>query len=258
LEAPETDPDPLLVAVDLDLRVEGADGFLIDNNLADVEVDADYNIRGTAADPIILGRSTILAGRLFWGANAFDVVQGVVEFNNPFETEPVFEIRARTAIRRYTVDLTFSGSFQRGVSFSYSSTPPLSDLDLFNLLALGEEPDSEILRDSYGAAVGLQATRYLASQLFSEVERGAQRAFGLDRFLISPTLQGTETDATARFTVGKRINRNLYVTYSRLVSTSEDQLLTVEYQVSPDVRITGTREEDGSFGLDFLVQKRIR
>ena len=71
-------------------------------------------------------------------------------------------------------------------------------------------------------------------------------------------MTGAETDATARMTLGKRINRNLDVTYSRLLSTREDQLLTLEYQLTPELRRKGTRDEDGSFGIDFLVQKRIR
>lgn len=260
LEAPETDPDPLLQAVALDLRVRGTDGLFIDNNLANVEVTADLNVRGTAARPVVLGRTVVLGGQMFWNDNVFDITQGTVEYNNPFETDPTFEIRARTEIRRYTIDLTFSGSLQRGVSFNYTSTPSLSDLDLFNLLAFGEEPDSAVFQDpySYQRALGLQATRYLTDAYLSEVEQGAARLFGIDRFRIAPTVTGEETDATARLTVGKRIDRNLYVTYSRLLSNSEDQLLTVEYRLTPNIRLKGTRDEDGSFGIDVLIQRRIR
>lgn len=260
LEAPETDPNPLLTAIDLDIRVDGTDNLFVDNNLADVEVSADFDVRGTLAHPVLLGRSRLLGGRLFWNGNSFEVLQGTVEFNNPFETEAVFEIRSRTEIRRYTIDMNFSGSLQRGVAFNYTSTPSLSDLDLFNLLAFGEDPDSAVLQDpySYQRALGVQATRYLADAYLTELEYGAARVFGVDRFRVAPTLTGSETDATARLTFGKRINRNVYVTYSRLLSNSEDQLLTVEYQITPAVRLKGTRDEDGSFGIDFLVQRRIR
>lgn len=260
LEGPETDPSPLLTAIDLDIHVDGTDNLFIDNNLADVEVSADFDVRGTLAHPVVLGRSRLLGGRLFWNGNNFDVLQGTVEFNNPFETEAVFEIRSRTEIRRYTIDMNFSGSLQRGIAFNYTSTPSLSDLDLFNLLAFGEDPDSAVLQDpySYQRALGVQATRYLADAYLTELEYGAARVFGVDRFRVAPTLTGSETDATARLTFGKRINRNVYVTYSRLLSSSEDQLLTVEYQITPALRLKGTRDEDGSFGIDFLVQRRIR
>jgi len=260
LDAPETDPDPFLDSIDLALTVRGNKDLFIDNNLADVEVAADFNVRGTAAQPVVLGRTSLLSGRLFWNGNNFDVLQGTVEFNNPFETEATFEVRARTEIRRYTIDMRFSGSLTQGVDFDYTSTPTLSDLELFNLLAFGEEPDSNTLQDPdrYQQALGLQATRYLTDAYFSEVESGARRLFGVDRFRISPTISGKETDATARVTLGKRINRNVYLTYSRLLSTSEDQLITVEYQLSRRVRVKGTRDEDGSFGIDFLVQQRIR
>ena len=260
LDAPETDPDPFLDSINLASAVRGNKDLFIENNLADVEVTADFNVRGTAARPVVLGRTSLLSGRLFWNGNNFDVLQGTIEFNNPFETEATFEVRARTEIRRYTIDMRFSGSLTRGVDFDYTSTPTLSDLELFNLLAFGEEPDSSTLqdRDRYQQALGLQATRYLTDTYFSEVESGARRLFGVDRFRISPTISGKETDATARVTLGKRINRNVYLTYSRLLSTSEDQLITVEYQLSRRVRVKGTRDEDGSFGIDFLVQQRIR
>ena len=260
LDAPETDPDPFLDSINLAITVRGNKDLFIENNLADVEVTADFNVRGTAARPVVLGRTSLLSGRLFWNGNNFDVLQGTIEFNNPFETEATFEVRARTEIRRYTIDMRFSGSLTRGVDFDYTSTPTLSDLELFNLLAFGEEPDSSTLqdRDRYQQALGLQATRYLTDAYFSEVESGARRLFGVDRFRISPTISGKETDATARVTLGKRINRNVYLTYSRLLSTSEDQLITVEYQLSRRVRVKGTRDEDGSFGIDFLVQQRIR
>jgi len=260
LDAPETDPDPFLDSIDLAIAVTGNKDLFIDNNLADVEVAADFDVRGTAARPVVLGRTTLLSGRLFWNGNNFDVLQGTVEFNNPFETEATFEVRARTEIRRYTIDMRFSGSLTQGVDFDYTSTPTLSDLELFNLLAFGEEPDSNTLQDPdrYQQALGLQATRYLTDAYFSEVESGARRLFGVDRFRISPTISGKETDATARVTLGKRINSNVYLTYSRLLSTSEDQLITVEYQLSRRVRVKGTRDEDGSIGIDFLVQQRIR
>ncbi len=260
LDAPETDPDPFLDSINLAIAVRGNKDLFIDNNLADVEVAADFDIRGTAAQPVVLGRTSLLSGRLFWNGNNFDVLQGTVEFNNPFETEATFEVRARTEIRRYTIDMRFSGSLTQGVDFDYTSTPTLSDLELFNLLAFGEEPDSNTLQDPdrYQQALGLQATRYLTDAYFAEVESGARRLFGVDRFRISPTISGKETDATARVTLGKRLNRNVYLTYSRLLSTSEDQLITVEYQLSRRVRIKGTRDEDGSFGIDFLVQQRIR
>ncbi len=260
LDAPETDPDPFLDSINLAVAVRGNKDLFIDNNLADVEVSADFDVRGTAAQPVVLGRTSLLSGRLFWNGNNFDVLQGTVEFNNPFETEATFEVRARTEMRRYTVDMRFSGSLTRGVDFDYTSTPTLSDLELFNLLAFGEEPDSNTIQDPdrYQQALGLQATRYLTDAYFSEVESGARRLFGVDRFRISPTISGKETDATARVTLGKRLDRNVYLTYSRLLSTSEDQLITVEYQLSPRVRVKGTRDEDGSFGIDFLVQQRIR
>ncbi|NKB87333.1 MAG: hypothetical protein GKS06_03835 [Acidobacteria bacterium] len=178
LDAPETEPNAFLDSINLAIGIQGSESLFIDNNLADVEATIDMEARGTVARPVLLGRASVLSGRLFWNGNNFDVLQGTVEFNNPFETEATFEIRSRTEIRRYTIDMRFSGSLARGVDFDYTSTPTLSDLELFNLLAFGEEPDSTTLQDPdrYQQALGLQATRYLTDAYFSEVESGGPAA----------------------------------------------------------------------------------
>ena len=43
-----------------------------------------------------------------------------------------------------------------------------------------------------------------------------------------------------------------------MLGTTEEQLVTIEYQLSRNVRITATREEDGSFGFDVRFDHRFR
>ena len=90
----------------------------------------------------------------------------------------------------------------------------------------------------------------------SEVERGAQRVFGLDRFRVEPTVFAGTSDPTARVTIGDKVTPNLLVTYSTVLGTTQEQLFTVEYQASRGLRIIVTREEDGSFGMDFHFVRR--
>ena len=62
----------------------------------------------------------------------------------------------------------------------------------------------------------------------------------------------------AMLKLAKQINPNLLVTYATLVNSTEEQLLTVEYQLTPGIRVIGIREEDGSLGLDFFFEHRFR
>ena len=121
-----SDNEALLRSVNLDLRIEAPRNLRVDNNIAKLELRADLELRGTLFEPVLLGRATALDGDVFWRDNTYRILQGTVEFANPVRTEPNFEVRAETILRQYTITLSFSGSFERGVQFNYTASPPLS------------------------------------------------------------------------------------------------------------------------------------
>jgi hypothetical protein len=249
--------DPFLRSVQLDIQIEAPQNLRVDNNIADLELRADLELLGTLQDPVLLGNALVLDGDVLWRDNVFRILQGAIEFQNPIRTEPSFDVRAETVVRQYSVILNLSGSLERGMQFSYSSSPPLSDLELFRLLALGEEPDGQRSGPTLGN-VGLQASSFLTAQYMTEVERGAQRMFGLDRFRIEPTLYGSESDPTARVTLGQQITPDILVTYSTVLGSSQTQIVTIEYRWRRNLRVVGSREEDGSYGIDVRFDHRIR
>ncbi len=257
IRPPSSADDPFLRSVQLDVQIEAPQNLRVDNNIADLELRADLELLGTLQNPVLLGHALVLEGDVLWRDNVFRILQGTVEFQNPIRTEPSFDVRAETVVRQYSVILNLSGSLERGMLFSYSSSPPLSDLELFRLLALGEAPDGDTSGPTLGN-VGLQASSFLTAQYMSQVERGAQRVFGLDRFRIEPTLYGAESDPTARVTLGQQITPDILVTYSTVLGSSQTQIVTVEYRWRRNMRLVGSREEDGSYGIDIRFDHRIR
>ena len=254
---PSSSDDPFLRSVQLDVQIEAPQNLRVDNNIADLELRADLELLGTLQDPVLLGHALVLDGDVLFRDNVFRILQGAVEFQNPIRTEPSFDVRAETVVRQYSVILNLSGSLERGLQFSYSSSPPLSDLELFRLLALGEAPDGDTSGPTLGN-VGLQASSFLTAQYMTEVERGARRVFGLDRFRIEPTLYGAESDPTARVTLGQQITPDILVTYSTVLGSSQTQIVTIEYRWRRNMRVVGSREEDGSYGIDVRFDHRIR
>jgi autotransporter translocation and assembly factor TamB len=255
--APSAADDPFLRSVQLDVEIDAPQNLRVDNNIADLELRADLELLGTLQNPVLLGNALVLEGDVIWRDNIFRILQGAVEFQNPIRTEPSFDVRAETVVRQYSVILNLSGSLERGLQFSYSSSPPLSDLELFRLLALGEVPEGDSSGPTLGN-VGLQASSFLTAQYMTEVERGAQRVFGLDRFRIEPTLYGSESDPTARVTLGQQITPDILVTYSTVLGSSQTQIVTIEYRWRRNMRVVGSREEDGSYGIDVRFDHRIR
>ena len=61
--------------------------------------------------------------------------------------------------------------------------------------------------------------------------------------------------SAARVTVGERISRDLFVTYSYDPSTSEEQILQVEWSVNPTLVVVVTQNGDDSYSVDLRWQR---
>ena len=102
------------------------------------------------------------------------------------------------------------------------------------------------------------AQSFLAGQAASLVSRRVNSLFGFDRFRIDP--QATETGGAVggvRLTVGKRISRDLFVTYTTNPASSEEYLLRIEWQVARNVVLVFTRNgRDDTYAVDAEWEKR--
>jgi translocation and assembly module TamB len=61
--------------------------------------------------------------------------------------------------------------------------------------------------------------------------------------------------AGANITVQQRVTSNLFVTFSSNVSTTQGQTIQGQYQVSPRVAVSVTRDPNGGVALDTLIKK---
>jgi translocation and assembly module TamB len=87
---------------------------------------------------------------------------------------------------------------------------------------------------------------------------GVKRLFGIDRFRVDPFLVGNERDPSARVTFGQQITKDVSITYSTSVSSNEQQVILIEYQVNDSTSIIASRDAEGAFGLDVRFRKRLR
>ncbi len=251
---------PLARSMFLDLGVSAPGDLRVVNNMADVELRADLRVRGTLAEPVLLGSTTVLDGEVMLNDQRYRFLRGSIEFQNPLRTEPHLDIALETSIRQYLVTVNVSGSPARGdVNATFISSPPLSDLQLIQLLTVGDAPEEGARnQDDSIEAVGAQATQFLTRQYLNQVERGAQRVFGIDRLRLEPSVISGSGDPAARVTLGKQVTPDLWVSWTTILGTTEEQLVTLEYQLTRGIRVTATREEDGSIGIDFRFDHRFR
>jgi translocation and assembly module TamB len=230
---------------------------------AELEAEAQLRVRGTWEHPILLGHIHILSGNLQFAGNRYSVSRGDLNFANPFRIDPVLSVEAVTTIQQYEITLNFSGPASK-LTLAYRSDPPLPASDIVTLLALGQTSSESAVRTSgaSGAQNTAGATALLSEAISSQVGGRLERLFGITRFRVDPGLVGlgataTNQNAGARVTVEQQITRNLTITYESNVSSTQEQVIQVEYNVNRNVSIVALRDQNGTFGIDVKIRKRF-
>ena len=256
-----------------DLRIEAPSSLRFSDNRAQIVASADLTLTGTYDRPSVLGNAEIERGQIYFEGNRYRITRGIIGFANPVEVEPIFDIEAETDIRvpgqTYRVTLGLNGTLARLEQPTLESDPPLQQFEIIGLL-LGDRRDpqqaeirtlrapetSQQERLLQAAGAGL-----LNNPLSAGVGGVVERSLGIDNFEITPALddpaalQSTQLVPTARVRIGKRISDRAYLTFSRAVSgTNQDLIVMLEYDASDRLSWVLSQNEDRTYALDFRVR----
>ncbi len=230
-------------------------------NAARFASEAQLRIRGTAERPVLLGHVHLLAGEFEFRGNNFRLTRGDINFANPFRLDPIFDIEAATTVDQYDVTIQLTGPGSR-LHLGYRSDPPLPPTDVISLLALGRTSESTDLRSgSSTSALGDPGAQALLSEaVSSQVGSRVEKLFGVSRFRVDPGLTGVGAtqNTTARITVQQRVSPDLTVTYVTDVTSTQRQVIQIEYNISRKYTIRALRDENDTYGLDFIIRKYFK
>ncbi len=225
-----------------------------DLNLASSEVSlqgqANLRVIGTAADPVIVGRTEFTGGDIFLMNKRYQIERGIVAFSNPNRTEPVLNVRLTTTINQYNLSLTFLGPLDK-MQTSYVSDPQLPTADIINLIARGKTTQQAAASPS-----NLGASSLLAQGAASQVSSGVQKLAGLSSLSIDPTLGGNDSNPGARVAMQKRVTSSFLFTFATDVTSTQREIIQGEYQFTKRWSSSVTRDENGGFAVDGKYHKR--
>jgi translocation and assembly module TamB len=85
-----------------------------------------------------------------------------------------------------------------------------------------------------------------------------QRFFGVSKLRIDPTFSGVESNPQARLTLEQQVTPELTFTYITNVTSSNPQVVRVEWAFSRQWSVVALREENGLFGVDFFYKRRFK
>ena len=223
--------------------------------------DAQLRIRGTADRPVILGHVHLLSGEFDFRGNTYRLTRGDINFSNPFRLDPIFDLEAATTVEQYDVTIQLSGPGSR-LRLSYRSDPPLPSTDVISLLALGRTSEATDLRTGASTSAlgdpGAQAL--LGEAVSSQVGGRIEKLFGVSRFRVDPGLTGVGAtqNTTARITVQQRVSHDLTITYISDVTSTQRQVIQIEYNLSRKFTIRALRDENDTYGVDFILRKYFK
>jgi len=254
---PET--DEFLASTVLNVAVRAPKSVRVRNNLADLTASADLAIRGTLAQPVLFGEVRSEAGgSVTYAGNRYSVERGVVTFANPTRLDPFLDLVASTRLDQYDVTVSVAGPMSRPVT-TFTSDPPLPDLEILGLLSTGAPVDSSIgtlTSSQIGGQSSVGAEALLYSQAASLVGARVGKLFGFDQVRVQPLTAG-DTVSAARVTVGKRLSRKVYVTYSYDPSSTAQQILQVEWRLSDRLVLVMTQNGNESYSVDTRWESRF-
>jgi translocation and assembly module TamB len=254
------DPNAPSSHVRLDIHVFSAPQLDFQNSYAQLAGSVDLRIRGTVAQPAILGRINITDGTANFAGTTYRLQHGQIFFTNPVMIQPIIDIDATTRIEEYDVTIGLHGNINQ-LTPTFRSEPPLAQADVISLLALGRTQEEQALYSQQEQqSIGSDSTSnaLLGGALNAAVGSRVQKLFGGGSVKIDPTYVGTVGSSSARITVSQNISRNVQVTYATNVNATAQQLIQAQVDITQSVSVVALRDESGVFSLVLKVRKRYR
>jgi translocation and assembly module TamB len=253
------DPNAPSNKVRLDVHVTSAPQLDFQNSYAKLAGSVDLNIRGTVASPSILGRIQITDGSATFANTKYQLQRGDIYFTNPVRIDPAIDIDATAQVENYEITVGLHGTASN-LKPTYRSEPPLSQSDVFALLALGRTQEEAQIYQERQIAAGTDPTTsaLLGGALNATVSNRVEKLFGVGSVKIDPAFVGTLGNSSARITIQEQISKQITATFATNVNTSAQQLIQVQYDLNHTSSIVLTRDESGVFSIVYKLRRRYR
>jgi translocation and assembly module TamB len=258
VEAPP-DPNAATNKIRLDVHVTSSPQLDFQNSYAKLAGNVDLRIGGTVAQPSVLGKIQITDGSATFAGTKYELERGTVYFSNPVRIDPTIDLDATARVENYDITIGLHGT-STSLKPTYRSEPPLTEADIFNLLALGRTQEEAQLYQEQQVQAGTDPTTsaLLGGALNATVSSRVGKLFGAGSVKIDPAFVGTLGNSSARITVQEPIGKQLTLTFATNVNQTAEQLIQLQYQINQDTALVATRDESGVFSIVYKLRKRYR
>ena len=235
--------------INLAIAVQSKDNLSAYSSQVSLEGNVNLRVGGTAANPVITGRTDLNSGELFYRNVRYELQRGIITFDDPNQTNPVLNVSVSTIVEQYNLTLNLRGPFDK-LTTSYVSDPPLPTADIINLIARGKTTQES-------ASSSQSTDSMIASQAASQVSGSLQKLAGISSLEIDPLIGGNNQNPSARIAIQQRVTKNFLFTFSTDVSQPGSEIVQGEYQINKRWSVSATRDQVGGVALDGRLHTRF-
>src|SRR5215467_14618151 len=235
--------------VKLAIGVQSRESLSATSSQVSVAGRVAVQVGGTAANPVITGRTNLTSGELFYRNLRYQLQNGTITFDDPNETHPVMNVSVATTVEQYNLTLSIRGTLDK-LTTSYVSDPPLATADIINLIARGKTTQES-------AASSQSTDSMIASQAASQLSSGVQKLAGISSLQIDPTIGGNGQNPSARVAIQQRVTKSLLFTFSTDVSQPGSEIVQGEYQLNKRWSVSVERDQLGGVSIDGRYHSRF-
>ncbi len=239
--------------IHLAIGVQSKANLSAQSSQVSVEGNVLLHASGTAANPVITGRTDLTGGELFYRSNRYELQRGIITFNNPNRINPDLDVSVKTEVEQYNLTITLRGPLDR-LTTSYVSDPPVATADIINLIAFGKTTSESA---SGGQSTDSMIASGVQSAIGSGVSGSIQKLAGLSSLQINPLLGGSSQNPSAQIALQQRVTKNFLFTFSTDVSQPGNELVQGEYQINKRWSVSVTRDQVGGVSIDGRLHTKF-
>ncbi len=230
--------------VNLAVAVQSKENLSSTSSQISIAGNVDLRVSGTAADPVITGRTNLTSGELFYRSNRYELQRGVITFADPSQTNPDLNVSVGTTVEQYKLTINLRGTLDK-LTTSYVSDPPLATTDIIHLIAFGNTSSESAANSASQSTDSMLAS----SAIGTGVSSGIQKLAGLSSLQFDPLLGGSNQNPSARIALQQRVTKDFLFTFSTDVSQPGEELVQGDYQISKRWSVTVTRDQVGGVSV---------
>jgi translocation and assembly module TamB len=253
------DPNAPSSHLRLDIHIVSAPQLDFQNSYAKLAGDVDLRLRGTLAQPSLLGHIAITEGSASFAGTKYELQRGDIYFSNPVRIEPLIDLTATAHVEDYDITIGLNGTSSK-LQPTFRSEPPLSEQDIFALLAVGRTQEEQQIYSMQQQQAGVNSTAdaLLGGALNATVSSRIEKLFGGGSVKIDPNYVTGTGNSSARITVEQQVAKNATLTYATNINSTAEQFIQGQVNLTRDLSVIAVRDENGVFSLIFKIRRRYK